>query len=502
MSKVPEVKTVSGNTPEVDPTQNDISKEETIASSNVENEHPEITAYNPKNNYGTLLEFGPAPYQFKEKKSPQEKDSYYIKIKEAESGAEKVIWGVDLERNINEKNLKEGIFIQNEFLGKRKVSVPKFTNKEGEQTPEYIEVERNTFETLTLSPENYKKLKQEFDNKVKVSKEEKTTSSKVNAQENKNNSQNIDANTTAIPLEIQGIELTSAQQIKLANREPILLKGMTDNNGIKKDGHVELIFDEQGNTSAEIKYTSNTQLVIGDKIMKYRLSKDDKQKLEKGETLGPLELDKNFKAFLQVDKNQNKVIVRTDNEIGIPNKIGEYKLTDLDKNKLANGLEMLPRIYKGKHGYFMAQVKLTQEGNGLEYSQIVGLSNSEAKQMLSSINTKGYSDTITVDDIANITNEAQKSVSIETKKQDKVSEKTQPQQVLKSEYTLHQELKSAIVNGDVQSVSEILSKGFSATEEHTDLIKTIEKGGSSVSKEISALIKNSTINELEQQVKI
>jgi hypothetical protein len=197
----------------------------------------------------------------------------------------------------------------------------------------------------------------------------------------------VDSNKSndLIPLEVKNILLTKEQREGLAEGKHIYLKGMFDQeSGRKRDGYVQM--EEMGGTKKLSISFAEKELVIEDKIMNYKLSNEEKARLHKGETLGPLKLDKAFTAFLQVDKNRNRVVVKSETEMGIPQKIGGYELNDQDKHRLANNEQMPPRIYKGKHGYFMATVKLTEDKKGLEYSGIVGLTEEEALKRMPVIN--------------------------------------------------------------------------------------------------------------------
>jgi len=214
-------------------------------------------------------------------------------------------------------------------------------------------------------------------------------------------------NLNDVPLEIKSVKLNQDEIKKLSEGDTIFLKNMLE-NGIKKDGYVKLEKDEEGNTSINFVYAEK-ELKIEDKILNHILTATEKEKLLKGEVLGPVKLDKNFTAYLQIDRKQNKIVVKTDKELGIPTKIGGYELNDDDKNRLANSQKMMPRIYKGKHGYFMATVKVTDDKKGLEYSGIVGLSNEEAQKLLPKINGTEKS---TLDEILTVTQEVYENKGI------------------------------------------------------------------------------------------
>lgn len=207
-----------------------------------------------------------------------------------------------------------------------------------------------------------------------------------------------------IPEEINKIKLTDQQREALKLGNAIFLKNMELPTGQKMNGYVAFEKDKEGKPELKFLY-GNSKLVIDTKIGNHTLSSDEKKDLERGRTVGPLSINNNFRGFLQVDRNINQVVVKSHSEIGIPDRIGGYQLSAEDQNRLANKEQMLPRVYKGKHGYFMATVSLTAENNGLVYSDIHGLSNKKAKEIMDTINGKQYT-RVNVSDLAEITSKA------------------------------------------------------------------------------------------------
>ena len=82
-------------------------------------------------------------------------------------------------------------------------------------------------------------------------------------------------------------------------------------------------------------------LVIPDKVLGKKLGKKEKEQLLAGDIV-PITVNKKD-ILLQVDRDLNSVILRTNQEIKIPDIIGQtseyggYKLTKADKYLLANG---------------------------------------------------------------------------------------------------------------------------------------------------------------------
>ena len=110
-------------------------------------------------------------------------------------------------------------------------------------------------------------------------------------------------------------------------------------------------------------------LVIPDKILGKKLSKKDKEQLLAGEVVPVRIRDKDI--FLQVDRDLNSVIVRSNQELKIPQVIGKtdeyegYKLTKSDKYLLANGHSLENKLLHSKDGYFIADIQLTEDRKGV-----------------------------------------------------------------------------------------------------------------------------------------
>ena len=127
-------------------------------------------------------------------------------------------------------------------------------------------------------------------------------------------------------------------------------------------------------------------LVIPDKILGKKLSKKDKEQLLAGEVVPIRIRDKDI--FLQVDRDLNSVIVRSNQELKIPQVIGKtaeyegYKLTKSDKYLLANGHSLENKLLHSKDGYFIADIQLTEDRKGVMIQNIQSVSNEKAHEMI------------------------------------------------------------------------------------------------------------------------
>lgn len=248
-------------------------------------------------------------------------------------------------------------------------------------------------------------------------------------EKNQEKSEEVNQDLGKSPEEIHGIKLNKQQKSILENGESIYLRGMTLPSGEKTNGYVSLQDDPDQNENLKFIYGSD-KIIIDSEIGKHKISDEERKDLERGRVVGPLDITDDFKGFLQVDRNINRVVVKTGEEIGIPNKIGGYELSSEDQNRLANNEEMLPRVYKGKYGYFMANVSMTPEGDGLIYKNVQGLTNKQAEEMMERVNGKQYS-SANVSDIVDATIEASKNSNKE-KNQEKIQNQEQTKEVRES----------------------------------------------------------------------
>lgn len=141
--------------------------------------------------YGTITGFGSAPYQF----DKQNKTSYYIEL-EKDNGERSQIWGVDLERALNESKKGVGDVVQLEYLGKQPVRV--------EIDGRWEERERYTWNVNEFQPERKKE-------QIQVYEFDKETNSFVA----------IDSDDVLVPEEVNGMPLSEQQKVKLKKGQPV-----------------------------------------------------------------------------------------------------------------------------------------------------------------------------------------------------------------------------------------------------------------------------------------
>lgn len=191
-----------------------------------------------------------------------------------------------------------------------------------------------------------------------------------------------------------------------------VLSALTDIKG--KPAKVRL--SENG---ISIHYRKET-LLIPDTLFGKKLSKKQQQDLLNGNVI--VLSSKKGDIFLQVDRDLNAVVVRSEKELSIPAEIGGYELTMADKYLLANGFSLDNKLLHGDSGYFIADVSLNVDKKGYSFSNIQMISDTKAKELLEN--------------------------------------KSKPQ-----DRDLEAELKEAVSKNDFEKMSQLKEEGYKPSEE-------------------------------------
>lgn len=188
-----------------------------------------------------------------------------------------------------------------------------------------------------------------------------------------------------IPVAIYGIPLTPLQRERLTKTgESLYLENMHLPDGRLVDGKVSFIIQD---SEPHLKLIEKKPtLEIPNAIDGYELTKQEKENLLSGKTI--LIKLKNQPLFLQVDKDLNRVVLKTANELKIPKEIGGYLLTDADKEKFANREPMAPRVYLNPQtgNYFLSTIQPTEDGKGLQFTNYKPIEKEKAAEMISKFN--------------------------------------------------------------------------------------------------------------------
>ena len=158
-------------------------------------------------------------------------------------------------------------------------------------------------------------------------------------------------------------------------------------------------------------------LVIPDKILGKKLGKKEKEQLLAGDIV-PLHVNRKD-ILLQVDRDLNSVIVRTNHEIKIPDVIGQtseyggYKLTKADKHLLANGHALENKLLHSPEGYFIADIQLTDDKKGVMIQNIQSITPGKAQELIKAMTPKLEAHAISLGTAENQKHEVERNMEAE-----------------------------------------------------------------------------------------
>lgn len=191
---------------------------------------------------------------------------------------------------------------------------------------------------------------------------------------------------TEIPKQLHNITLTEEQRKRMAfGLDSGLIKNMLFEEGQVTDVKLSAVKNEKGDI--EISYDEHHQyLRIPKKILGHLLNEEQKNLLLDGGVIGPVTY-KGQHYFVGVDEQLNKVTIRTDRQIGIPETIGNYTLDAIDKHKLANGKPTDTRIFQTPKGdFFTAKVLIAENKNGMEFLDVKLIAKENAQALIKELN--------------------------------------------------------------------------------------------------------------------
>lgn len=188
------------------------------------------------------------------------------------------------------------------------------------------------------------------------------------------------------PEELAQYKLSSKNQRLLAQGfRTDLIENIQDLNGVVRDAKIRLKRLEDKKVKAVFEF-KQPELVIPNELFGKKMSDHDKQKLIAGETIGPIN-EKGNQYFVNIDKDLNRIIISQPHEIGVPNKIGGYSLTDNDKYLLANNKELPIRLLIDPDGNaFLTKVSLSAEKNGIVFSEMKPVKKNQIKSLTQEYN--------------------------------------------------------------------------------------------------------------------
>lgn len=194
-------------------------------------------------------------------------------------------------------------------------------------------------------------------------------------------------------IEINNVEAALKIQLSEYNRNLIMNGNSSDL--IEIDGR-ESKLSLQRNKKGEVLAVLNTKkeaLEIPHEIQGTKLSRNDKKMLYDGHSV--LINTKKGDFYLQIDKELNTVTIKGSEQMGIPDVIGDdkkhkfdgYKLTNADKELLANGHLMPPRVLCSKDGYILAEFGLTEDRKGVKFAHTISIPKNEVNNYIAKYNS-------------------------------------------------------------------------------------------------------------------
>jgi len=137
-------------------------------------------------------------------------------------------------------------------------------------------------------------------------------------------------------------------------------------------------------------YKCKDVLEIPNEVFGEKLTDAKKQSLANGNTILICKDDSNL--YLTVDSETNSIIVRGDDEIGLSNPMimGANEsfgyegctLSERDRVLMANGCKTEQKLFCGDTGFFLSELALTEDRRGFMFTNVVTLSEKEAKAYL------------------------------------------------------------------------------------------------------------------------
>lgn len=186
------------------------------------------------------------------------------------------------------------------------------------------------------------------------------------------------------PAELMGVRLTAQQQLDYCYGREILLENAKSSDGQVKDAKICLYQDENGVLQNKVNFKED-KLEIPDRILGKTLTDEEKQELLKGHEIKLNTPQGDF--YVKVDNDLNKVVVKSDREIKKLPEIGGYKLKEEEQKNLFEGKRLEPKVFKGKEGYFIANVELTPDKKGIHFTGIKSVPEHDAKELMQKLNT-------------------------------------------------------------------------------------------------------------------
>lgn len=160
-----------------------------------------------------------------------------------------------------------------------------------------------------------------------------------------------------------------------------------------KKSKITLRRKNNGDMLAEIFHVKEA-IEIPDRIEGHKLSRNEKKSLMDGGIV--LLNTKDGAAYIQIDKELNMVIVKSSKDVGIPNVIGDnakhnfkgYKLTNTDKELLANGHMLPPKVLCSRDGFILAEFGISDDKKGVKFAHVISIPKKDVNDYIEKYNVE------------------------------------------------------------------------------------------------------------------
>lgn len=177
-----------------------------------------------------------------------------------------------------------------------------------------------------------------------------------------------------VPKELHNVELTEGQLERLAHGlETGLIEGIVLEDDSVVNAKISLSRNDESGL-VEINYNIQEEtLEIPEVILGVNLSKEQKQLLKDGELISGFKVNGEG-LHIGVDPELRKVVVKSDRDLGIPNKLLDCELSEFDKITLVNGRKTTTKLFKTSNGdHFTARIGITRDSKGVEFTEITAI---------------------------------------------------------------------------------------------------------------------------------
>jgi hypothetical protein len=167
-----------------------------------------------------------------------------------------------------------------------------------------------------------------------------------------------------------------------------------------KDGKIKLFKDDKGVLKMDFD-SFEPHLEFPEEILGHKLEEEEIERLKEHK---PVVLSTDFGLIgIQVDEDLNKVTVLGQTKLEHLEEIGGYNLSEREQAHLFNGGKLTPKVLYDKvtDSYIQAELSLTSDGKGIEFSHDKSLTKEEAQELIKRFNKDQFNEKV-IAPIANI----------------------------------------------------------------------------------------------------